>query len=570
MNVPTVPAASSGPGAEPTGAKPGSAGPVAGNGFALHTHTQHPGIWPRPGRAAPPVVLGAAAVAGLTAATVLPLGRLGLGWLITGFVLVGLGVLVLRKAPPPDRETSTTPSGDEGPTSSPGKPSEEPAGPAERRTDASLRICMQSKAVLPAALWAVVGLGLLAVTALRAAEWLGVLCVLSAAVAGSLAVAGGRSTRGLLLGAVAVPALALGTLPWAGRGLIALRAARRSGPNPPRIVAAVVVSVLLLAVFTPLLAGADAAFGRLVNDAIPTLSDQTIVRAILFTVFALTGLGAGYLLQAPERPDPVTVGAGRLRRVEWALPVGLLVALFGVFVAVSLATLFGGADHVLRTTGLTYAEYARGGFWQLLAVTLLTLPVIMVAGRNAATTTRVDRIWLRTLLGGLALLTLVIVASAMSRMWAYQQAYGFTVLRILVSAMELWLGFVYLLVLVAGHKLRAPWLPRAVVGSGLAALLVISIGNPDRFIADRNIDRWEHTGIIDVDYLRGLSADAVPALDRLPEPQRACVLGAIAADLAREPDDWRRWNLGRALARARVTDGAGTDPGCAMRPPGGR
>jgi hypothetical protein len=242
--------------------------------------------------------------------------------------------------------------------------------------------------------------------------------------------------------------------------------------------------------------------------------------------------------------------AGRLRRIEWALPIGLLVALFAAFVGVSLSTMFGGDEHVLRTTGLTYAEYARGGFWQLLAVTVLTLPVIMVAARNATTTGDADRVWLRALLGALAGLTLVIVASAMCRMWAYQQAYGFTVLRLLVSCMELWLGAVYLMLIAAGRRLTAPWLPRAMLGTGLAALLVLGISNPDRFISERNITRWQQTGKIDLWYLSHLSADALPALARLPEPMRTCALAHITADLADNPDGWREWNAGRTAGRA--------------------
>ena len=58
----------------------------------------------------------------------------------------------------------------------------------------------------------------------------------------------------------------------------------------------------------------------------------------------------------------------RLSRAEWVIPLALLDALFLAFVIVQLAVLFGGHDRVLRTTGLTYAEYARSGFWQLLAV----------------------------------------------------------------------------------------------------------------------------------------------------------------------------------------------------------
>ena len=60
-------------------------------------------------------------------------------------------------------------------------------------------------------------------------------------------------------------------------------------------------------------------------------------------------------------------GRARSRRTEWLLPLGSLVALFAAFVAVQLAVLFGGHDHVLRTAGLSYADYAHQGYGQLMA-----------------------------------------------------------------------------------------------------------------------------------------------------------------------------------------------------------
>jgi hypothetical protein len=206
-----------------------------------------------------------------------------------------------------------------------------------------------------------------------------------------------------------------------------------------------------------------------------------------------------------------------------------------------------------ETTGLTYAEYARGGFWQLLAVTGLTVIVVGVAAQIAPRSTATDRALLRTLLGLLSALTLVIVASALSRMAAYEQAYGFTRQRLLVTACELWLGGVFLLILVAGIRLRGRWVPQAALAAAVAALLGLAVLNPDAFIAEQNVSRFAGTGRIDVDYLRTLSADAVPALQSLPEPYRSCALSAINDELAGgRPESWFDWNLGRSTARAQL------------------
>jgi Domain of unknown function (DUF4173) len=168
--------------------------------------------------------------------------------------------------------------------------------------------------------------------------------------------------------------------------------------------------------------------------------------------------------------------------------------------------------------------------------------------RWAPRRSRADRVAIRLLVGGLTGLSLVIVASALYRMQVYTDAYGATRLRLVVATVELWLGLLFLLVGVATIRLRAAWLPRLVLAAGVVALLGLAVANPDRLIAERNVDRWQRIDRLDVEYLSRLSADAVPTLDRLPEPLRSCALRDIAAELP--TDGWRETNVARAQARA--------------------
>jgi len=177
------------------------------------------------------------------------------------------------------------------------------------------------------------------------------------------------------------------------------------------------------------------------------------------------------------------------------------------------------------------------------------LVVVAVAKRYAPSASEGDRFTVRALLGLLCALTLVVVAVALRRLYLYEETFGWTRLRLWVHAFELWLGFVVVLVTVAGVvKGRVPWLPRAVAASGAVAMILLAVLNPDRFIAEHNVARFADTGKIDVPYLRGLSADAVPALDELPEPRRSCALQEIASEL-RENEPAMSANLARAKAR---------------------
>ncbi|MFD5816848.1 DUF4153 domain-containing protein [Streptomyces sp. NPDC127038] len=401
--------------------------------------------------------------------------------------------------------------------------------------------------------WGIGGLGLLAVPALRDADWPSTLAVVAAIGLGSLALNGGRGWPAVLLGPVSVLNSVLTGVSWGWRGLRErFGGARQSVGVGLR---AFVVSALLLLVFGALFAGADAAFADLLGDLVP---DTSVAggpwRVVLLAAGIVAALAVAHTAAAPVRLDRVVVPAGRPRnRVEWALPLIVLTVLFAAFNAVQLVVLFGGYDAVLKSTHQTYSEYARQGFWQLLFVTLLTLIVVVLALRWAPRDGSGDRRLVRGVLGTLCALTLVVVASAVRRMDMYVEVYGLTRLRISVLAGELWLGLVIVLIMAAGVW-GARWLPRAVLLSAAAGVLAFGLMSPDGLIAEQNVQRYEDTGNFDVQYARDLSADAVPALDRLKEPMRSCVLRPLAFEVNKDDAPWYATSWGEARARDILRD----------------
>ncbi|MFD4469989.1 DUF4153 domain-containing protein [Rhodococcus sp. NPDC058505] len=394
---------------------------------------------------------------------------------------------------------------------------------------------------------ATVAVLLLAVATVRDNGILVAACVVAAWTVASVALLDVRTWTGVAL----APTAAARALPrvggWVRRGRARRRAAPGGGTRYGRVAAVAALTALLVALFGALFAGADPEFGRLLSGAVPTVRvDAPVGRILLGLLIAGATLAVTYLRRRPPRLDALAPAAGRpVPRWEWAVPLAALDVLFGVFVAVQARVLFGGDGHVRGTADLTYANYARQGFWQLCAVSVLTLIVIAVAVRRIDRRAARDRMLARLLLGALCLLSLVVVASALHRMSLYQSAFGFTRLRLGVSVVELWLGGVFLLLLLAGIRMRGGRLPRLVLGSGVAALLAFAALNPDGYIAERNVDRYQRTGAIDIGYLRGLSTDAVPALDRLPEPVRSCALIGTSVPA----DAWYQVNAARSAAR---------------------
>lgn len=400
---------------------------------------------------------------------------------------------------------------------------------------------------------------LLSVTALRDAPWLVALCLLASWPLASLALVPARTWTGVTISSLVAALLPVRVVRWTYRTLAGLPI---RGLGSARVWLVSVVTAGLVAVFGALFASADPAYSALIGDLVPDLTLPDVMpRVFLFGAVTTTAVLAAYLGRQPPAPDALAPPPGRaVRRWEWALPLVALDLLFLSFVLVQLTVLFGGRTHVLGTNGLTYAEYARQGFGQLLVVTMLTLAVVAIAVRKAPRLGRADRRLVQGLLAGLCLLALVVVASAIHRMSLYEQAFGFTRLRMLATTIELVLGGVFLLLMVAGIRMSGAWLPRACVALAVSGLLALAAINPDAYIADRNVDRYQSTGHIDLDYLSTLSADAVPALLRLPQQMRGCALSRLTVRLGTTRDPWYDDNAARQHARQLLR--ASSVPGC--------
>nr|WP_299540653.1 DUF4173 domain-containing protein [uncultured Streptomyces sp.] len=412
--------------------------------------------------------------------------------------------------------------------------------------------------------WAIGGLALLAVPALRDAGWPAFLAVVSATALGSLALHGGRSWLGVLAGSVGVLDSVIPGVGWGWRGM----RDRASGARARwgAAVRTTLVAVVLLVVFGTLFAGADAAFADLLGAIVPDVSvGDGPWRVLLFLAGLAGALAAAYTAAAPIPWDRVSVPPGRARgRAEWALPLIVLDVLFAAFIALQLVVLLGGAEKVLAETGLTPAEYARQGFWQLLWATVLTLVVIALALRWAPRGGPKDRLLVRGVLGTLCTLTLVVVLSALRRMDLYVDAFGLTRLRISVAAVELWLGVVLVLIILAG-LFGARYLPRAVAAAAAVGVLAFGLMSPDGMIAQQNVQRYADDDSadrsIDIDYLRDLSADAAPALDKLPEPERSCALLRIQSEVTLSEEPWYATSWSEARARDLLTAHPATTEG---------
>lgn len=409
---------------------------------------------------------------------------------------------------------------------------------------------------------------LTSIAVVRSAEWLVALCLLAAMALAVIAVTRVDSWRGLFTAPIAVlarfrrvPALVVRPLLTP---LFSGRDVTRVGP----VARGTAIAIFSLVLFGTLFGSADAAFARLAQDWLIPQWDLDLLPA-RFATGAIVALVVGALViakpsfaaewrgETASYWDSYVVGRPprepRSSVADWAIPVIALDALFATFVVVQISVLFGGREHVEVTGGLTYAEYARQGFFQLLTVAALVLLVIAAAVVLGRPREGRDRELMRWSLGVLCALTLVVLASALVRLQLYEETYGFTRLRVSVHATIYWLAGVFVLVGIAGIRWRARWLPRTFVAYTGACLLIFAGIDPEALIARENVRRFEETGRIDTYYLATLSADALPELLALPPAEQNCVL-YLSGDPVPDPDPWSGFNFARERARDAMQD----------------
>ncbi|HKQ99400.1 MAG TPA: DUF4173 domain-containing protein [Pyrinomonadaceae bacterium] len=346
-----------------------------------------------------------------------------------------------------------------------------------------------------------------------------------------------------------------------------------------------------LILFGGLLMSADAAFSGLVGDLFGGNHEEALGHILL--AFALAWLAGGFLrglllgrevkmmdgrvvppvyaqqvgntvaeplsLSAP--PLAIKAEPLRLGIVEVGVTLGLLNLLFLTFVLSQLRYYFGDASLVQGSDGLTFAEYYRRGFFELVTVAALVLPLLLglhwlLRKGNAAH----ERVF-RLLAGAQVFLLFVMMASAVRRMLLYQREYGLTEQRLYTTAFMAWLALVFIWFVATALRGRREQFACGALVAGLLIIAALHVINPDALIVRVNMAHMREGRFFDVNYASSLSADATPALMEALASLNEMDRTALAANLLRNREaqggvDWRSWNWSRSQSRRLVQENA--------------
>ncbi|NQZ05742.1 MAG: DUF4173 domain-containing protein [Algicola sp.] len=273
----------------------------------------------------------------------------------------------------------------------------------------------------------------------------------------------------------------------------------------------------LLLIFGSLLVSSDARFAEftasLIDFDVFTLSNSLMITGFWMAV-TMAILFAALVYKTPPEKFDISERIPVVDGIVLITMLGCINLLFCCYIAIQFTYFFGGDALVHNTSGLTYSAYARNGFWDLVWVAMIALPLLYLADCMLFNRVQNESEKIQNVFRKLALFTVIAIfimeGSAAHRMYIYVREYQLTELRFystwymcfIVSAL-----FTFVATVLKGKR-ELFIISTAFCALGFIALL--NLINPDALIVSRNLAQMEKGHTIDQHYLNRLSHDAYP------------------------------------------------------------
>ena len=272
-----------------------------------------------------------------------------------------------------------------------------------------------------------------------------------------------------------------------------------------QITKAIIVVIPITIIILLLLSSADKVFKNLFSFLPDIWGENTfgnligrIIRIALFFFYvgASTVYWREHLILDEKKAKKINVS-----EYTMALLLTVLNVVYVVFDSIQISSLWLQK----LPEGITYAEYARSGFFQLMFISVINLVFILLSKKTKDT--KYIKGMSTTMIG----LTLIIIFSSFYRMFLYEQAYGYTELRlgvyvILFTEVILLIPTVFYIFNSKINLLKHYIIIASIIYS------LINCVSVDKIIAANNIHRYDRTGKIDIEYLLNDQTDNIEQL----------------------------------------------------------
>lgn len=297
------------------------------------------------------------------------------------------------------------------------------------------------------------------------------------------------------------------------------------------LVIGVIISIPLIYMVVILLADADEHFNAFVNDFLIKLWDLSIMEYVLEFILGIpvACYCFGFLYGNYHKRNThiikyqsVNTRFVNMHAVPRAAVYGPLIILNVIYITffIVMTNYVFSAFHGDLPAALTYAQYARQGFFELCAVSAINLAVIAFAYIGVKRKEAEYPPSLRVLTGIMSLLTILLVVTNMSKMCMYISVYGLTRLRLYTMWFMIVILFVFVLIVI--WHIRSYNMGRPLIIGVVTLCLALGFGNSDGIIAKHNVNSYEHGYLkeLDVDMLLDMSDATRPYLTKYIKPNK--------------------------------------------------
>ena len=159
----------------------------------------------------------------------------------------------------------------------------------------------------------------------------------------------------------------------------------------------------------------------------------------------------------------------------------------------------------------TYSDYARRGFFELLAVALINIVFIAVAKIFSVKNENNKYMHIHILLN--SILTLLLISVAFAKMYLYISTYGLTTLRIIPSVFMIFLCFVFAFIIMGEFKKSFP-VTKLSFYAGNILFVLLCLANIDAVVAGYNLNAYMNGNLpyYDIYDLRESDMAAMPVI----------------------------------------------------------
>lgn len=282
-------------------------------------------------------------------------------------------------------------------------------------------------------------------------------------------------------------------------------------------------AVPLLFIIVPLLISSDDAFRGMMHNLFGN-STNTLFRAIFGLILSVFVISYGFSLKK-ERISKAK--KSNLPGIENAYIISFLSAIcvcYLMYLFSQLAYFFSAFSGFLPDGEITYAQYARKGFFEMCTIAVINLGIVFLALLIAKKKEGKVCTAIKALTTFVAVFTLVIIATAISKMVLYIDVYGMTVLRLTTSAFMVFLGVVFISVILRIYIVKINIVKTACVAAG-CILLILGTANVNSICAKYNYESYISGKLlsVDIDAMYQLGDEGIPYLVKLADHENEYV-----------------------------------------------